>query len=641
METMTNNNNNNNNKNNSNDDDDDDDDDSQPESNAKADLTVNPVEMILRLRKHASALKQKNGGKTNAEDNDDGIYTDEELHSFISMYVRGDIPDYQMSAWLMAVCFCPLTPRETATLTQCYAESGDLLEWPETLEGSSSSSSSSSSNGANSKGSSKGGSKRRPPLVDKHSSGGVGDKISLILAPLVATCGVAVPMIAGRGLGHTGGTIDKLETSFPGYKVEHSTEDFSAIVLGKGADSPGVGCAIVAAGPELCPADRKIYALRDVTATGSCLSLITASIMSKKIAERPDSLVLDVKHGEGAFMETVEDARLLAESLVAVGEANGLTPTTAFLTDMNHPIGRAVGNWLEVEECIDVMKGNLRHDRLRLGRDLIALVVVQAGQMLYQSCGSRTRTRSNSSGREDAGTTGADDEDENDDDDDDDDDGASYRKYARMSLEECIRHAHEVLDSGKVLETFRRMLLAQGAEATHVHTALDTPGSIPLAKYLAAWVYREEEDAGTEATATATATATVRVPPTSQKHQLQYQQHLRRKEQRQQQKQQQKQRQRQCQQQRSQLQPFRRCCCCCCCKSFPIFPRFRFPFHGDHLWMLFRCVFVPVPIEEEKRPIRIGGNSSLRANRRRQSLVQFRTPHWHRLEARGNLLHHH
>jgi len=243
-----------------------------------------------------------------------------------------------------------------------------------------------------------------------------------------------------------------------------------------------------------------------VTATVSCLSLITASIMSKKIAERPDSLVLDVKHGEGAFMETVEDARLLAESLVAVGEANGLTPTTAFLTDMNHPIGRAVGNWLEVEECIDVMKGNLRHDRLRLGRDLIALVVVQAGQMLYQSCGSRTRscsrTRSNSSGPEDAGTTGADDEDENDD---DDDDGASYRKYARMSLEECIRHAHEVLDSGKVLETFRRMLLAQGAEATHLHTALDTPGSIPLAKYLAAWVYREEEDAGTE-TATAAIT---------------------------------------------------------------------------------------------------------------------------------------
>eukprot|EP00536_Pseudo-nitzschia_multiseries_P017486 jgi/Psemu1/293054/fgenesh1_pg.1584_\ len=350
------------------------------------------------------------------------------------MYVRGEIPDYQLSAWLMAVCFCPLTPRETATLTRCYAESGTLIEWPATLQ--------SSSNGSGS-GSSSGNPRRRPPLVDKHSSGGVGDKISLVLAPLVATCGVAVPMIAGRGLGHTGGTIDKLETSFPGYKAEQTVDDFRAVVLGKGPGDKGVGCAIVAAGPELCPADRKIYALRDVTSTVSCLPLQTASIMSKKIAERPDSLVLDVKHGDGAFQPTVEDARLLAESMVAVGEANGVTPTTAFLTDMNHPIGRAVGNWVEIEECIDVMKGNLTHDRLRLGRDLIAL------------------------------------------------------QYARMSLEECIRHAHTVLDSGRVLETFRRMLLAQGAEPTHVGRALDAPASIPLAAFRAVWEYRGEEGTGT------------------------------------------------------------------------------------------------------------------------------------------------
>jgi pyrimidine-nucleoside phosphorylase len=390
---------------------------------------VNPVEMIARLRQHAVTIT--NNADSNAS-NSDGIYTDDELRSFIRMYVQKKIPDYQMSAWLMAVCFCPITPRETATLTRCYAESGRLVEWPPP--------------------------KSRPPLVDKHSSGGVGDKISLVLAPLVAACGVCVPMMAGRGLGHTGGTIDKLETSFPGYQASpESVEVFSKIVL-----ESGVGGAIVEAGPDLCPADRRIYALRDVTATVSCLPLQTASIMSKKIAENPDSLVLDVKYGDGAFQATVEDAQKLAESMVAVGEANGLVPTTAFLTDMNHPIGRSVGNWVETAECIDVLKGNLRgNPSLRLSQDLITLVVVQAGRMLHQG-------GSYQGGHEQA------------------------EKYKTMSLEQCISHAYEVLDSGSALDTFRGMLLAQGAEPLPLERALESPESIPLAPYVAVWTYDEK-----------------------------------------------------------------------------------------------------------------------------------------------------
>ncbi len=398
-------------------------------TSSKRTASVNPVEMLARIRKHANNLQSNN-----SETAKTGIYTDEELHTFISMYVDGEIPDYQMSAWLMAVCFCPITPRETATLTKCYSESGRTVEWPPMDE--------------------------RPPLVDKHSSGGVGDKVSLVLAPLVAACGVCVPMMAGRGLGHTGGTIDKLETSFPGYQATlESVEEFRKIVLEK------VGCAIVQAGPDLCPADGRIYALRDVTSTVSCLPLITASIMSKKIAENPDSLVLDVKYGDGAFRETVEDARTLAESMVAVGEANGVNPTTAFLTDMNHPLGRAVGNWVETYECIDILKGNLQRESLVLSQDLIALIVIQVGQMLHQSGRGRQTTTNK----------------------------AEYEKYKSMSLDECIRHAYEVLDSGKALETFRQMILAQGADPKHVHRAFETPEEIPLASYKAEWAYEGDE----------------------------------------------------------------------------------------------------------------------------------------------------
>jgi len=361
---------------------------------------LNPVEMIARRRENRRPD------------------TDEELHQWISGYVDGQIPDYQMSAWLMAVCFHPLTPRETATLTQCYAQSGVTVSWPQP----------------------------RPRLVDKHSSGGVGDKISLVLAPLVATCDLVgqvwVPMMAGRGLGHTGGTIDKLE-SLVGYRPALSVEEFQKTVQ-------DVGCSIVCATKHICPADQRLYALRDVTATVKSLPLQTASIMSKKIAENPDSIVLDVKYGNGAFQPTCLDAQKLAESMVSVGEANGLKPTTAFLTNMDYPIGCAVGNWLEVRECIDVLKGNLDDSRLRMSRDLITLVLVQAGQMLYQS---QTSTANN-------------------------------QKY---SLEQCIKHAYTVLDSGRALAKFRQMMLAQGADPAFLKDALEFPHDVPLASFVATW----------------------------------------------------------------------------------------------------------------------------------------------------------
>ena len=453
--------------------------DQGPSSTSGVAAVVDPIEMIARLRRHAASVANTgkandNNSTPNNDQAETGIYTDDELRAFVSMYVKGDIPEYQMSAWLMAVCFCPLGPRETATLTRCYAESGRLLEWPDVVV-------SQGHGGGTCR-------RRRPPLVDKHSSGGVGDKISLVLAPLVATCGVCVPMMAGRGLGHTGGTIDKLETSFPGYTASPETvEIFQGVVLGSGGEGddrgdgaarPGAGCAIVEAGPELCPADRRIYALRDVTSTVSCLPLQTASIMSKKIAERPDSLVLDVKYGDGAFQEGVEDARLLAESMVSVGEANGLVPTTAFLTDMNHPIGRAVGNWVETHECIDVLKGNFRGNKnLRLSQDLIALVVVQAGQMLHQSCRYRTGQRGGTI-RDGSELT---------------EEEQAHHKYETMSLDDCILHAYKVLDSGLALHKFRDMLLAQGADPLNLNRALETPESIPLASFVAEWKYQDED----------------------------------------------------------------------------------------------------------------------------------------------------
>jgi pyrimidine-nucleoside phosphorylase len=223
---------------------------------------------------------------------DGGELADYEIGAIIDGYVRGDVHDYQMSAWAMAVFLRGMTVAETAALTEAMLQSGVTFQWPA----------------------------GEAPKVDKHSTGGIGDKVSLPLAPLLACCGVHVPMISGRGLGATGGTLDKLE-AIPGFRTNLSTEEMQAVCR-------RVGCVISGATADLVPADRKLYALRDVTGTVPSIPLITASIMSKKLAEGLDALVLDVKHGSGAFMKTLDQARELARSMVNTGHRMGV-PTTA------------------------------------------------------------------------------------------------------------------------------------------------------------------------------------------------------------------------------------------------------------------------------------------------------------------------
>lgn len=263
--------------------------------------------------------------------------TDLEIHEFIRRYTAGDLPAYQMSAMAMAIYFQGMTMRETTTLTQALLESGATLTWSDSV-----------------------------PKVDKHSTGGIGDKISLVLAPIMACCGLHVPMLSGRGLGITGGTLDKLE-AIPGFRTDLSIHELQQ-------QTHSVGCVITGATTELAPADRKLYALRDVTGTVSSRPLIVASIMSKKLAEGLSSLVLDVKVGSGGFMKTEAAARLLAQDLVAVGQQMGVT-TTALLTDMSQPLGRAIGNAVEVQEAIDTLQGGGPPDVLelsiRLGKELL------------------------------------------------------------------------------------------------------------------------------------------------------------------------------------------------------------------------------------------------------------------------------
>jgi pyrimidine-nucleoside phosphorylase len=264
----------------------------------------------------------------------------EEIGALIGGYVHGDVHDYQMSAWAMAVYLRGMTVAETAALTEHMLNSGVTFQWPA----------------------------GEAPKVDKHSTGGVGDKVSLPLAPLLACCDVLVPMISGRGLGATGGTLDKLE-SIPGFRTNLSTEEMQSICR-------RVGCVISGATEDLVPADRKLYALRDVTGTVPSIPLITASIMSKKLAEGLDALVLDVKHGSGAFMKTLDQARELAHSMVDTGKRMGV-PTAALLTDMNQPLGRMAGNAVEVNESIDVLQGKGPSDvvelTLILGADVLVL----------------------------------------------------------------------------------------------------------------------------------------------------------------------------------------------------------------------------------------------------------------------------
>lgn len=269
---------------------------------------------------------------------DGGILSREQIGWMVNGASDGSVPQYQLSAWLMAVWLRGMSPEETAWLTDAMVHSGvkvDLSSVPGVK-------------------------------VDKHSTGGVGDKTSLVIAPVVAACGVAVPMMSGRGLGHTGGTLDKLE-SIRGFRTRLSLDEYTRQV----AD---LGCALIGQTDEVAPADRTLYALRDVTATVESLPLICASILSKKIAEGIDALVLDVKTGSGAFMTREEDARALADALVTLAERSGLR-VAALLTQMDEPLGRTVGNALEVRECLDVLAGGGPADLVALSAELSALMV--------------------------------------------------------------------------------------------------------------------------------------------------------------------------------------------------------------------------------------------------------------------------
>lgn len=272
---------------------------------------------------------------------DGNVLTEEEIQYMVTGFTNGSIPDYQMSAFLMAIYFQGMNHEETTNLTMAMADSGDRLD----LSG------------------------IRGIKVDKHSTGGVGDKTSLIVGPILASLGVPVAKMSGRGLGHTGGTIDKLE-GIKGFCTSIPEEDFIRQVN-------EVGLAIVGQTANLAPADKKIYALRDVTATVDNVSLIAASIMSKKLAAGADAIVLDVKVGTGAFMKTIEDARILAKTMVAIGTMAGKN-TTAIITDMNEPLGNAVGNILEVQEAVECLQGQGEARLMEVSKTLACYMLLAA-----------------------------------------------------------------------------------------------------------------------------------------------------------------------------------------------------------------------------------------------------------------------
>jgi pyrimidine-nucleoside phosphorylase len=314
-----------------------------------------------------------------------------EIEGLVGAYTAGETPDYQVSAWLMAVVLRGMTRAETAALTDAMLHSGEVLDL----------------------------SSLPAKKVDKHSTGGVGDKTSLVLAPLAAAAGLAVPMISGRGLGHTGGTLDKLE-SIPGFNVNLSVADFRRVL-------ETCGCAMIGQTAEIAPADRKLYALRDVTGTVESPYLICASIMSKKLAEGIDALVLDVKTGSGAFMKSEKDAAFLAELMVETGERMG-KQMVALITDMDQPLGKMIGNSLEVVECVEILRGGGPQDLRELCLELAGWMLLLGG--------------------------------------------------AAKSIAEGKQQSTKVISSGKALETLRQMIELQGGDPKVV----DDPKRLPQAR---------------------------------------------------------------------------------------------------------------------------------------------------------------
>jgi pyrimidine-nucleoside phosphorylase len=332
---------------------------------------MNPVE-IIRKKREGKALSS------------------EEIKDVINGFTKNKIPDYQFSAFLMAVYFRGMSKEETSELTKSMLHSGKVIDL----------------------------SKIGGVKIDKHSTGGVGDKTSLILAPIAAAAGVKVPMISGRGLGHTGGTLDKLE-SIPGFRTDLSLTEYKSVLKKTGA-------VLIGQTKDIAPADKVIYSLRDVTATVESVPLITASIMSKKLAEGIDGLILDVKVGSGAFMRTTKDAIELTNSLVNTAKDFN-KKVIAFITDMNQPLGTHIGNWLEVVECINILRGEVKNDLYKLSTKL-------AGAMIYLA-----------------------------------------KKAA--SLEEASKIAESLIQDGKALDKFKEMVKAQSGDISFISNPEKYPGS--------------------------------------------------------------------------------------------------------------------------------------------------------------------